>query len=61
MAGWRIKVSWDPDTENGNVDHSNDDGSSDLQFLHKLLILSDDPYSIYDDLHEELDFKNPEK
>lgn len=61
MADWWIKVSWDPDTENSNVDHSNDDCGPYLQFLHKLFIFCNDPYSIDNDLHQKLDFKNPQK
>lgn len=59
MANWWIKVSRDPDTENCNVNHGDDDGSPDLQFLHKLLVVCDDPYSIYNNLHQKLNFKNP--
>ena len=51
----------DPDGEDGNVDGSDDDDGTPLDVADGISVFSNEGNSIYDDLHEQLDFKHPKE
>jgi hypothetical protein len=61
LANGRRRVGGDPDGEDGNVDGSDDDDGSPFDVADSFAVLGDECNSIDDDLHEQLDFKDPEK
>jgi hypothetical protein len=60
-ADWRNCVSGNPDGEDGDVDGSNDDDGAPLDVADSFSVLSNECDSIYNNLHKQLDLKDPEK
>jgi hypothetical protein len=51
----------DEDAKDGNVDARHDGGSSPFDLGDCASVFGDDGDSVDDDLHQELDFKDPEE
>lgn len=54
-------MSGDEDAKDGNVDGRDKQGCSPLQAVDGLVGFADDRYSVDDDLHQQLDLKDPEE
>ena len=54
-------MSWDPDAEHGDIDHRDDHGSAPFDSYHQLSIISDNIDPVDNDLHQQLDFKDPKE
>ena len=52
-------MSWNPDTHNHDVHRSNENDSSPLQSPHGSTMFRNEGDSVDDDLHQELDLKDP--
>lgn len=51
----------DPDTKDGYVDAGNNACCAPFQLHYRAIVLCDNCNSIDNDLHQQLDFKHPEK
>ena len=54
-------MGWYPDTKDGNVDHGDEHSGTPFHPPDCLWTLCDDSNSVDDDLHQELDLKDPEE
>jgi hypothetical protein len=54
-------VSWDPDIEDRNIDSGDNAGCDPFDFNDSVLSFGHHVYSVDDNLHETLYFKNPAK
>jgi hypothetical protein len=61
LADWRDGVGGNPDGEDGDVDGSDDDDGAPLDVADGISVLSNECDSIDNNLHEQLDLKDPEK
>lgn len=51
----------DPDAKDCNIDAGDNERCPPFQFPHCALVFCDDCNTIDNDLHQQLDFKHPEK
>lgn len=54
-------MSWNPDIEDGNIDGGNDTSSDPLDLDNGILVLGYHVDPVDDDLHQTLDFEDPEE
>lgn len=51
----------DPDTEDGDINRRDDHSSDPFDFYHQLSINGDNKNPVDDNLHQQLDFKDPKE
>jgi hypothetical protein len=61
LADWRNSVGGNPDGKDGDVDGSDDNDCAPLDVADSISVLSNECDSIDNNLHEQLDLKDPEE
>ena len=59
LRWWRVQMSRDPDAKHGDINHCDDLSCDPFYSYHQLSILGDNENPVDNDLHQQLDFKNP--